>query len=114
MLRAMPTTVPLDIDPEEFRADRAAGRDVVLVDCREPWEYEIAHLEGALLLPLGELSLRVEEIPRGRAVVVYCHHGIRSRRGALVLRGAGIEGARSLAGGIDHWSLVVDPTLPRY
>lgn len=108
------TDTPLDIAPDELLALRRGGRPLVLVDCREPWEHEIARLPDSVLLPLGQLGARAGEIPGGREVVVYCHHGVRSRRGALVLRSLGFEGARSLLGGIDHWSLTVDPSVPRY
>ena len=108
------SALPLDMDPEDLLAARNAGRSVVLVDCREPWEYEIVHLHNAMLIPLGELSTRTSEVPREGDVVVYCHHGIRSRRGAMILRAAGIPHARSLAGGIDDWAATIDPSLPRY
>jgi rhodanese-related sulfurtransferase len=67
-----------------------------------------------VLIPLGELAARVDEVQSGDApVVVYCHHGVRSLSGAAILRRAGIE-AVSLAGGIDRWSVAVDPNTPRY
>lgn len=106
--------VPLDIAAQDLVAARSAGRPVVLVDCREPWEYEIVHLQDALLIPLGEILQRAHEVPRTGDVIVYCHHGIRSRRGAALLRHAGLENARSLAGGIDAWAASIDSSLPRY
>lgn len=113
MKRDDATDVPLEISPEELARARSEGRPLVLVDCREPWEHETARIEGSLLLPLGELADRVDEVPEGE-VVVYCHHGIRSMRGALVLRGAGRTDARSLHGGIDLWAEQIDPQMPRY
>jgi rhodanese-related sulfurtransferase len=106
--------VPIDIEPQEFLAARRAGQPLVLVDCREPWEYEIVHLPDSVLIPLGQLSSRASEVPGTGSVVVYCHHGVRSRRGAAILRHAGLSNARSLAGGIDEWSISIDPSLPRY
>lgn len=108
--------MPIDIAPKELLTLREAGRDVVLIDCREQWEWDLVHLPDALLLPLGELARRTDEVPvrEGAEVIVYCHHGIRSRRGAMLLRQAGFPHARSLAGGIDEWALFFDPTLPRY
>jgi adenylyltransferase/sulfurtransferase len=106
--------VPIDIDAQDLVAAQRAGRPMVLVDCREPWEYEIVHLPGAVLIPLGEILPRAHEVPRTGEVIVYCHHGIRSRRGAALLRHAGLENARSLAGGIDAWAASVDTSLPRY
>lgn len=108
------TALPIDIDPKEVLAAREAGRPLVLVDCRERWEYDLVHLPDSLLIPLGELYTRAEEVPRDGDVIVYCHHGIRSRRGAAILRHLGVANARSLAGGIDEWSLSIDPSLPRY
>jgi len=106
--------LPLDIDAQDLVAARSAGRPITLVDCRELWEHEIVHLPDALLIPLGELSERAAEVPRQGDVVVYCHHGVRSRYGASILRAAGLPQARSLAGGIDAWAASIDPTLPRY
>lgn len=103
---------PLDIPASEAEKLVREGRGV-FVDCREPWEFELAHIAGSTLIPLGELAARVAEVPRDREVVVLCHHGVRSRHGALVLRGSGLA-ARSLAGGIDAWSTLIDPSVPRY
>lgn len=110
----MSDSLPLDIEPRDLLAARQAGRPLVLVDCREPWEHEIVHLPDAVLIPLGQLALRADEVPRTGEVIVYCHHGVRSRRGAAILRHLGLTSARSLAGGIDEWSLSIDPSLPRY
>lgn len=107
-------SVPLDIEPTDLVAAQTAGRPVVLVDCREQWEYEIVHLPNSVLIPLGELTSRAAEVPREGDVVVYCHHGVRSRRGAMILRASGLPHARSLAGGIDDWAATIDPSLPRY
>jgi rhodanese-related sulfurtransferase len=104
---------PLDLPLTTYAAWRGAGTPHALVDCREPWEWQLVHLEGALLAPLGELELHTDDLPRDRPVVVYCHHGVRSRHGALLLRAAGFE-AFSLAGGIDAVSRSLDPSLPRY
>jgi rhodanese-related sulfurtransferase len=102
------------IQPSELKALLGAGAPVVLLDVRQPEEYAYCALPGSVLIPLGELMARVEEVdPAGATVVVYCHHGVRSLSGAAILRHAGIE-AMSLAGGIDRWSLTVDPTVPRY
>lgn len=94
-----------------------AAESITLVDVREPWEVEIAALPGAVPIPLGTLGdddpTTFREIDRSRPVIVYCHHGIRSERGAALLRSAGFD-ARSLVGGIDAWSREVDPTVSRY
>jgi len=91
-------------------ADRPA-----LLDVRTPGEFQLAALPGALLVPLHELeeSEGLLEPLRGRKVVVYCHHGVRSLHGAAFLRQLGFE-AWSMRGGIDAWSIRVDPRVPRY
>ena len=84
-----------------------------LLDVRGPDEFALAQLPGALLVPLHELPGRLDEIPEGRALVVYCHHGVRSLSGVAILRQAGRE-AQSLSGGLDAWSRLIDPAIPRY
>lgn len=99
--------------PREAAPHVRAGR-VVLVDVREPFEWDVAHLAGATLIPLGELRQRVGELPRDRPLLVYCHHGQRSRSAVTMLRAAGFERAYNLTGGIDAWSREVDTSLARY
>ena len=101
------------IQPAELKRMLDAGQPVVLLDVRQPDEHAYCALPGSVLIPLGELAARVEEVPAGVPVVVYCHHGVRSLSGAAILIRAGIE-AVSLAGGIDRWTLTVDPNVPRY
>lgn len=102
--------------PHELKAKLEAGEPVHLVDVRQPEEYAICRLAGSQLIPLGELHHRAGEIepPTGAAVVVYCHHGVRSITGAAILGQFGLENVVSLAGGIDAWSQLIDPTVPRY
>jgi rhodanese-related sulfurtransferase len=92
------------------------GERVHLLDVRQPWEHELVALPESQLIPLGELVQRLDEIQPepGLPVVVYCHHGIRSLSGAALLQTAGFPEVYSLAGGIDAWSLLIDPRLPRY
>jgi rhodanese-related sulfurtransferase len=103
------------IQPTELQALISSGRPVLLVDVRQPEEHAFCALPDSVLIPLGELMGRVEEVqpPEGALVVVYCHHGVRSLSGAAILQRAGVE-AVSLAGGIDRWSQTVDPGVPRY
>jgi rhodanese-related sulfurtransferase len=100
----------------ELAEKLAAGEPVYLLDVRQPWEHDTAALPGSVLIPLHELPSRHEEIqpPPGSLIVVYCHHGIRSLSGAAFLEQAGITPVVSLAGGIDAWSLHVDPRVGRY
>jgi rhodanese-related sulfurtransferase len=102
--------------PQDVKARLDAGETVYLLDVRQPEEYEHCRLEGSHLIPLGELPRRAGEVepPAGAAVVVYCHHGIRSLSGAAILQQFGLENVYSMAGGIDVWSQVVDPSVPRY
>lgn len=105
-----------EITVEELAAALASGRTKALVDVREEAEHATASLPGSLLIPLGELPERLDELDelRDREVVVYCHHGVRSRSGAALLIAAGFRDVVSLRGGIDAWSLRVDPRVPRY
>ena len=93
-----------------------AGEPVYLVDVRQPWEHETARLADHVLIPLDELHERLDEIkaPDGALVVAYCHHGVRSLSAAAILEHAGHANVASLAGGIDRWSLEIDPKIPRY
>ena len=102
--------------PQQVKAKLDAGEPVVLVDVRQPEEYAICRLAGSQLIPLGELSRRAGEIepPDGGTVVVYCHHGVRSLSGAMILQQFGVENVASMAGGIDAWSQLIDPSVPRY
>jgi rhodanese-related sulfurtransferase len=87
----------------------------VLLDVREQWEYETAHIEGALLIPMNEVPARAfTELDEGSPILVLCHHGARSLSVAVWLRNQGFELAQSVAGGIDAWSRTIDPTVPRY
>ncbi len=107
---------PLEIDCLTLKGLLDQSGDWLLLDCREPNEYETARIAEATLLPMSELAERVGELEphKGRRIVVHCHHGGRSLRVANWLRQQGFEQAQSLAGGIDAWALTVDPSVPRY
>lgn len=106
----------LEIDCRSLKARIDGGDPIVLLDCRERDEFERVQLAGAQLVPMSELVERVGELEplREAEIVVYCHHGVRSRQVANWLRGQGFSHVLSLAGGIDRWSLEIDPSLPRY
>ncbi len=107
--------VVAQIQPKDLKGMLDAGAPVLLVDVRQPEENAYCQLPGSVLIPLGELMARANEIDPGESlVVVYCHHGVRSMSGASILAQAGFPSVASLAGGIDRWSLTVDPTVPRY
>lgn len=93
----------------------APDQKFCLLDIREPWESGLATIEGCRLIPMGELPARASsDLDREAHIVVYCHHGSRSRSAAMWLRDQGFSCAQSLAGGIDAWSAKVDPSVPRY
>jgi adenylyltransferase/sulfurtransferase len=106
----------VELAPAEVARRGVPGRDYLLLDVREPDEHAKARLEGARLVPLGELPARVEELAgwRERPVVVHCHKGGRSAKACRLLNDAGFRDVANLAGGIEAWSLSVDPTVPRY
>ena len=87
---------------------------IVLLDVRERDERALVAIEPSLHIPMGEVPSRLREIPRDRFVVVYCHVGVRSELVASFLDGEGFERVANLVGGIDAWSIDVDPALPRY
>jgi adenylyltransferase/sulfurtransferase len=131
------TQLPKNLDagglPTGYRLDaewEVAPRDVegllkkppagfLLVDCRRADEWAIARIEGAVHVPLDQIGARADELEdkeggRDGPVVVYCHHGMRSLRGAAILRQAGFGNVKSMAGGIEAWSVGVDASVPRY
>lgn len=97
-------------------AAATAGRDpsTVLVDVREPFEWDIVHVDGARHVPLRDLPARLRELDGHADVLVYCHHGTRARQAVELLRAAGFSKVRSVRGGIDAWAAEVDPSLVRY
>jgi rhodanese-related sulfurtransferase len=104
----------LEITPKDVKARLDRGEKLHLVDVREPWEYDLCRIEGAKHVPLGSLAASLQTLPDVDEVICYCHHGMRSLDAATWLRFQGIERAKSLAGGIERWSLDVDPNVPRY
>ena len=103
-----------EISPELVNEMVESGEEPILLDIREDWEWEKAHLEGAIHIPLAELGMRTAELDPQSEIVVYCHHGERSIDGCLLLWEQGFRKIRSLTGGIEAWSELVDPTVPRY
>ncbi len=103
-----------EISAEQLKAESERNPALVVVDVREPHEYEIAHIEGAKLIPLGELPNRLHELDGHAEIVTHCHKGVRSMKALEILKGAGFAKVRSLKGGIDAWSVNVDAGVPRY
>ena len=104
----------IEITPRETKDLLARDDKVLFVDVREPWEYDTAHIEGSVLIPLREIPSNLQRIENAEKVVIFCHHGMRSLDAATWLRSQGVEDAKSMAGGVDRWSTEIDPTIPRY
>jgi adenylyltransferase/sulfurtransferase len=113
---ATPGTNELDlvITVDELKARMDRGDRPFLLDVREQVEYQIVRMEGGVLIPLGELVARQNELDPDREIVVYCHVGIRSGKATSFLRHKGFPLVRNLRGGIDEWAVRIDPSLPRY
>jgi rhodanese-related sulfurtransferase len=104
----------IEITPREAEAALAQDKSILLIDVREPWEHQRAHIEGAQLIPLGQIPANLQQIESADKIILYCHHGMRSLDAAAWLRQQGVTGARSMSGGIDRWTTEVDPLVPRY
>lgn len=103
-----------EISPEQAAA-LLGGDEVRFVDVREPWEFQTASIAGTIRMPMGDVPSRAhQELDPEERLIILCHHGMRSMNVAVWLRNQGFEKAQSLQGGIDAWSLTVDPTVPRY
>lgn len=105
---------PGNIAAAALADELASDAPPLLLDVREPWEAQIATIDGATLIPLPQLADRAGELDREASVVVYCHLGVRSEYAARMLAGSGFANVRNLVGGIDAWSRTVDPAVARY
>jgi rhodanese-related sulfurtransferase len=104
----------MEITPEELSTKIKRGEKLVLIDVREPEEYDICRIEGAKLIPMREFPAHVHELNPKDSIVLYCHHGVRSAQVTLWLRGRGFEKAENLQGGIEAWAELIDPEMERY
>lgn len=104
----------IEVAPREVHELLARGDAFLLVDVREPWEHDVARIEGAVLIPLRQIPASLNRLSPAREVILFCHHGVRSLDAAAWLRAQGVEGARSMSGGIDRWATEIDPRMPRY
>ena len=102
------------ITVDELKARWDRGDRPFLLDVREVVEHQLVKLDGDVLIPLGELVSRQQELDPDREIVVYCHHGNRSGRATAYLRHNGFPYARNLRGGIEEWAVRIDPSMPRY
>jgi rhodanese-related sulfurtransferase len=87
---------------------------LLLLDVRELNEFHYARLDNSVLIPLNQIPARLNELDKQQAIVVVCHHGMRSQQAALYLEHAGFSDIANLHGGIDAWSVQCDSSVPRY
>ena len=107
--------VPLEISVEEtHRLLSTAPADTILIDVREPYEFEICRIAGAEPIPMRQISERLAELPRDKYLLIHCHHGGRSLRVTEFLRAQGVTRVSNVAGGIEAWAERIDSTLQRY
>jgi len=104
----------VELGVEQLRDRLAKGEMPTILDVREPDETRLAPFVGAVEIPMGEVPSRLGELNPDDDIVVLCHHGIRSGRVAIYLDQQGFQRVSNLTGGIDAWSLFVDPSVPRY
>ncbi len=102
------------IQPQSLKRLIDNGHDIVLLDVREAWEYEIVHLKDAKQIPLGKLPQQASLLNPYAEIVVYCHKGMRSLDAAHLLQQLGFKRIKSLVGGIDRWAREIDTELQRY
>jgi len=102
------------ISVHELKRKMDACEALELIDVREPFEYEIARIDGAKLIPLGEIAERTDELQREQPIVVHCHSGKRSAQAVQLLQQRGFRNVYNLEGGIDAWSEQIDPAVPKY
>ena len=100
--------------PAELAAYLQAEHAPVLLDVREPWEWNLCHLPGAILIPMHELPARLQELDKDAETVLICHHGVRSFHAARYLETLGFGDVVNLSGGVAAWADEVDSAMPRY
>jgi rhodanese-related sulfurtransferase len=103
-----------EINPEQVKAMQDAGESFILLDVREPWEWDTARIEGSRHMPMDTIPACQQELDPDARIVVVCHHGVRSLNVTHWLRQQGFENVQSMRGGIHRWSRFVDPKVPTY
>lgn len=104
----------MEITAQELKSILDTNRKVVIVDVREPHEYEICHMKESILIPLGELPNRLSELDTADEIVTHCHHGIRSLNAATFLKQMGFKKVKSLKGGIHSWATEIELDMATY
>src|SRR3984893_4977687 len=102
------------ISVHDLKRKRDAREAIQLIDVREPFEFEIARIDGAKLIPLGQLANRLHELTQNGQTVVHCHTGMRSAQAVQMLRQTGFTNVYNLEGGIDAWANEIDPAMQKY
>ncbi len=105
---------PTRMSPQELRGRLDTAGAPLVLDVREPEELALARFPGAVEIPMSQIVSRVDELGRDAEIVVLCHHGVRSAQVAAFLADQGFARVANLVGGIDAWSSLVDPRVPRY
>jgi len=104
-----------EFSPRELKAYlESAEEKPLLLDVREPWEFDTARIEGSTLVPMSSMARHMEELDPHRETVVICHHGIRSRLMCRFLESHGFSNLINLSGGVDAWARDVDRQMPTY
>jgi rhodanese-related sulfurtransferase len=104
----------IEYTPLEILQEMEKKKDMIMIDVREPMEVQICHIENARHIPMGEIPAKINELPKDKDLVVFCHMGIRSRQVMNYLRRNGFSRVYNLKGGIDRWSVEVDSKMQRY
>lgn len=102
------------VTPEKLKASLDEDSPILLLDVREPWEYEICHIDGSMNISMINIPSSIEELDPGKETVVICHHGIRSMQVANYLTDQDFNKVTSLEGGVDAWAKSIDQTMPQY
>lgn len=109
--------LPLEVSPQEVKRRIDSGEKLHLIDVREPEEFALTRIEGGDLIPMRSVPAELQKLEAKAdegALIVFCHHGVRSLNVVHWLREQGVEACQSMTGGIEAWSLMVDPSVPRY
>ena len=103
-----------EITPQTLKAKLQTEKPPLIIDVREPHEFRFCHIEGAQLKPLGDIEDWAQELDPEAEIVLQCHTGVRSAHATAYLKSLGFKQVTNLRGGIDAWSVAVDPEVPRY
>ena len=109
--------LPMEVQPQDVKVRLDSGEKLRFIDVREPHEYAQACIEGSDLIPMRSIPAELQTLEKhadDAILIVYCHHGVRSLQVVNWLREQGLEACQSMAGGIDAWSVNIDPAVPRY